>query len=147
MEEIFKAAYEMWQARGGNWLLLLPLIPMVLVQLYKTDTAQGLLAQYYPKALFANLSKPKQMLLSFFVGATPVFATYAFMVPWAQALMLAGGAGLAAVFGFKGLKAVSSTETVTSAAALVLPKMMVKPMSTLIPYDIEKVMQKKAKVL
>ncbi len=143
VESILQMAYAMWLERGGGFLFLLPLAPLVLVQLYKTETVQGLLQKVYPKAVFSSLPMYKQMLVSFLVGALPVFGTYVFTVPIAQAIVLAASAGLAAVFGFKPFKALAMSGPATKAAAT-LPSFMVKPLGVVIPVDVEKVLLHKA---
>ena len=138
-ETILQMAYDMWKARGGGWLFLLPMAPMVLVQLYKTEMVQGLVAQYFPKFAFAAMSKPKQMLVSFLVGALPVLASYIFTVPVPQALMLSVSAGAAAVFGYPVAKFMARTNVATS-AAMNLPSFAVKPMSLVFPLDVKTVL-------
>ena len=131
---IFEEAYAMWLAQGGSWLLLLPLVPMALVKLYKTDFVQGLVELYAPKLAWANLALKYQMLLSFLLGALPVFLGAFTVKPFMTALMLGIGAGLAAVRGWKPMKMVLQSQVGANVLSK-MPSMATKTMGLALPVD------------
>ena len=141
---IFEQLSTAWQQSGGNWLLLLPWIPLALVQAYKLDVVQGLIASRWPRLAWGNLHWVAQGGLAFVIGALPVFGgQLALGVALGTAAVLASSAGAAAVLGFKPAQAVTTRVLGPAASRLSVPA--ASALSIILPIDPAKVDEARAK--
>ena len=123
-----------YQAAGGNKWLLLPLVPLALVQTYKKPFVQGLVEKFLPKFAWAALSGKQQMGLAFLLGALPVLAANLTVLSPVVAIGSAIAAGVAALVGYKPLKAIAQSDMASSMAAK-LPSFASQPLSYVVPLD------------
>jgi hypothetical protein len=148
LQVIAKELYEAYQASGGNWLLFLPFVPLALVQLYKAPFLQNLIASKWPGAAWDALPKYVQWPLAFLVGSLPVLGAQMLGgAAFATAAMLAAGAGLAAVFGFKPLQMLATPTLGRAGSYLPDPatSKLLRATSLVVPLDMKMVAEYKAK--
>lgn len=144
LKPIVQVFQDAWAQSGGNWLFLLPFIPLSIVQVYKLPFVQTAISSRWPKLAFSQLALGWQVLLSFVLGALPVFGGQLLLgVGVGTAVALAVSSGLAAVLGFKPLQAVHTA--VGAKAYASLPPGVSRAASIVVPIDLEKVEAARAK--
>lgn len=142
VKEILDMLTDAWKQSGGNWKLLLPFIPVALVNLYKLSPIQSLVASKWPQLAWDALPTWAQMLLALVLGSLPVLGANLIMGTSAlQSIVLALGAGVAAVLGFKPMKA-AATPTLGKVLTYV-PDPLLRATSIVVPLDVAKLQAEK----
>lgn len=143
IKAIVEMLQEVWAASGGNWKLLLPFIPLATIQVYKLPFVQEFIGARWPNLQWGLLPKWAQMILAFVLGSAPVLGAQLLMgVAPVTALVMALGAGAAAVFGYKPLQ--KGSTLLLSKPLSYVPSPLTRATSLVVPVDLKRVEELRA---
>ncbi len=146
IKAIFASVADAWHKSGGNWLLLLPWIPLALIQAYKLEWVQAVVAARWPKLSWGNLTLGGQLGLAFLLGSLPVLGGQLLLgVSLGAALALAGSAGVAALLGYHPLRLAANVARVPSVMAR-LPPNVAKAAGIIVPFDRKRADEERARL-
>lgn len=132
-------------SKGGWSLMAVPVVLMAVVNFYRLPIVQALLLRFAPKLAWENLPGLAKLAIPFGLAAAGAFIaakTGAVSIP--AAVIGAIVAGLSAVFGHHGAKAVAGTGVAVKAASK-MPVSISRPLSLVVPMDWSKVMAERVR--